>query len=316
MAMGDPDATVPVDVDLTRPNAARVYDFLLGGAHHWAIDREFAMKAMEIFPSVQRVARLNREFVQRAVLYLAGEGIRQFLDLGSGIPTAGNVHEIADLVDPGSRVVYVDYEAVAAAHSRYILDRLGDRRRHAFVQHDLLQPDAVWEQVCASGVLDPARPVGLLCGAVLHFLPDAPHPGGTGVSGVQEVMARYRDLLVEGSALALTHVTDVDIPDDLVSELRGFVQLYERSQTRAFIRTPDQIRQFFGGFTLEDSGLPWIPDWHPELEWRPRLQERLAADKCYASPLRELNLNEMPTTRQYQGVASRSCVRGGLAWKR
>ncbi|KAA9157958.1 methyltransferase [Amycolatopsis acidicola] len=320
--MNDEKPSWPPEVDLDHPNAARVYDYLLGGVNHWAIDRLFGEKAVAVFPTVRQVARLNREFVQRAVLYLMDSGVRQFLDLGSGIPTVGNVHEIADVVDPTSRVAYVDNEAVAVAHSRVLLEQHGDRERHAFVQHDLLEPDVVWEKACGSDVLDPAEPVGLVCGAVLHFLPDVV-TADAGIaedarvlSTIGDVMARYRELLPKGSAMAVSHVTDDGIPAEVEPEIRGFVDLYQESSTPAYFRSAREIQKFFGQFTLDDPGLAWIPDWHPELDWRQRARERLARNQLATHFLLDVDLDEIPATRLFQGRASSSCVLGAVGWKR
>jgi O-methyltransferase involved in polyketide biosynthesis len=187
----------PRGADLSKPSAARMYDWYLGGGTNYAIDREFGKQVLDVFPIVKPVALANRLLLQRFVRHLATQGVRQFVDLGSGVPTVGNVHQIADEVDTGSRVVYTDNEPVAVAHSELLLDRHGDPERHAVVNVDLRDPDEVWRQVKRTGVVDTSQPVGLLMIAVLHFVHDE----------VDDVMRRYRDHLPAGSHLAISHAT-------------------------------------------------------------------------------------------------------------
>jgi hypothetical protein len=161
---------VPEGVDLERPNPARIYDWFLGGSANWAIDRAFGEKVLETFPNVRNIAKVGRDFLGRGVHHLARQGVTQFLDLGSGVPTVGNVHEIADSVNPDSRCVYVDNEPVAVAHSQVLLERHGDPDRHAVLHGDLREPDEIWRRAMATGVLDPDRPIGLIVVGVLYFL--------------------------------------------------------------------------------------------------------------------------------------------------
>ncbi|WP_019816043.1 SAM-dependent methyltransferase [Saccharomonospora saliphila] len=243
-------------VDLETPNPARIYDWYLGGTTNWAIDREFGAKVLETYPAVRTMARVGREFLGRGVARLARLGVTQFLDLGSGVPTVGNVHEIADSVNPGSRCVYVDNEPVAVAHSRVLLEREGDPARHAVVECDLLRVDQVWEQALATGVLDPSRPVGLIVVNVLYFFGDD--------AGPHEVLARYRDLLPSGSYLLATHLTEDGVPET-DSERRAQVRdRYQRSSAPLHLRSRAEFTRFFDGLDLVDPGVVWVPEWCPD----------------------------------------------------
>ncbi|MFC4004755.1 SAM-dependent methyltransferase [Prauserella oleivorans] len=255
MSPSDPEF-VPEGVDLERPNPARIYDWFLGGTTNWAIDREFGAKAIETFPMVRTMAKVGREFLGRGVHYLARQGITQFLDLGSGVPTVGNVHEIADSVNPGSRCVYVDNEPVAVAHSKVLLEREGDPGRHAVLHADLRDVDEVWERAQGTGVLDPTRPIGLIVVNVLYFFGPDDDPHG--------VVARYRDRLPSGSYLLSTHLTADGVPAEGEEQREQIRRQYERSSSALFMRTREEFGRFFAGFDLVDPGLVWIPEWKPD----------------------------------------------------
>src|ERR671916_443195 len=164
---------VPAEVDLSRPSAARVYDYYLGGSHNLEVDRRMAREAISLWPDLPVIMQANRAFLRRAVRYLAERGTTQFLDIGSGIPTVGNVHEAAQQVHPGTRVVYVDSDPVAVAHSRAIL--AGDEHT-AVVNADLRQAEAILEDPAARATLDLDQPVAVLVVAVLHFVGDEDDP--------------------------------------------------------------------------------------------------------------------------------------------
>ncbi|SFP96845.1 S-adenosyl methyltransferase [Amycolatopsis arida] len=245
---------VPQGVDLEKPNAARTYDWYLGGTTNWAVDREFGKQVLQAFPSLKPLARINREFLRRAVRYCAAQGIHQFLDIGSGVPTAGNVHEVAEEVDPTSRVVYVDNEPVAVAHSKVLLEQRGDPRRHATINADLRDPEHLWNEATATGVLDPNEPMALLMVAVLHFIP----PG----AGAEEAVARYKELLPSGSYLVVSHATNDGVPPHLAAELGAAEERYKRANTPVGYRTREQFSAFFDGFELVEPGVVWFPEWH------------------------------------------------------
>ncbi|WP_420807936.1 SAM-dependent methyltransferase [Amycolatopsis antarctica] len=240
-------------IDLERPNAARIYDWALGGTANWAIDREFGEQALRRFPMVRTIAQLNRAFLGRAVRYATSCGITQFLDIGSGVPTVGNVHEVADAADGDSRCVYVDSEPVAVAHSRMLLEEHGDRHRHAVLHGDMRDVDDVWARALATGVLDPGKPIGLLMVAMLHFVPPK--------LDAHAAVAEYRELLPPGSCLILSHVTESGVPEAELEHLRPLVRQYDQSSTPASFRSHEEIAGFFGDFALAEPGLVPIPDW-------------------------------------------------------
>jgi SAM-dependent methyltransferase len=239
---------VPPDVDVERPSVARVYDYLLGGSHNFAADRDVARAAMAAIPDITVQAQANRAFLHRAVRYLADLGVWQFLDLGSGIPTLGNVHEIAQKLHPDARVVYVDIDPVAVAHSRHILT---DNTRATVVHADLRDSRRVLADEGLRRVLDLSQPVAVLAVAVLHSISDADEPA--------QIIARYRDAIVPGSYLVIAHGTD-NRPEDV----KQMAHLLQRSTTPVVPRTAPQIEAMFDGFDLVEPGLVWAPLWHPE----------------------------------------------------
>jgi len=240
---------VPDGVDIGRPSAARLYDYLLGGGHNFAADRELAERFLRAQPNARAIARLNRAFLRRSVLHLVDRGIRQFLDLGSGIPTVGNVHEIARKAAPGSRVVYVDFEDVAVAHSRMLLR--GDDSA-TILQEDMTDPDAVLSAARATGLFDFAEPIGLLAVGVFHFVPPRADPAG--------VVAAYRDAVAPGSGLALSQFT----ADLQPAEMVGIVEVMSRSANPMFPRSHAEITGLFAGFDVVAPGVVPLPLWRPE----------------------------------------------------
>ncbi|MEU6267011.1 SAM-dependent methyltransferase [Saccharopolyspora shandongensis] len=244
---------VPQDVDEEIPSAARLYDYLLGGAHNFAADRALAEKFLTALPSARDVARLNRAFLRRAVVCMAQHGVRQFLDVGSGIPTVGNVHEIAQAADPQARVVYVDYESVAVAHSQLLLE---GNDNATIIQADLVEPGTILEHPETRRLLDFDEPIGLIMAGVFHFVSheqDAP-----------AIITRYRDALTPGSYLALSHFT-ADISPD---EMAGVVEVMRRSSDPIHTRTHTEITELFTGFDLVEPGVVGTALWRPD---RPEL---------------------------------------------
>jgi hypothetical protein len=251
----------PPGVDLERPSVARVYDFYLGGDANWAIDREFGKKMLARFPLLRPIAKSNRVFLHRAVGYLAARGIRQFVDVGSGVPTVGPTHEIAENVAPDSRVVYIDNEPVAVAHSQMLLERHGDRDRHAAINADLRDPDDLWRKVRDTGVIDLAEPVALLLIAVLHVR--QPGPDGSDIG--DKVVARFRDMLTPGSYLAISQLTTDGVSPRMAEHLADLKRMYDTSSSsNAIFRDSTEIRSLFGDFEMVEPGLTWTPLWHPE----------------------------------------------------
>jgi hypothetical protein len=245
---------VPSHVDVDVPSAARLYDYLLGGAHNFEADRALANRFLVAQPNAKNIARLNRDFLRRAVLFLISKGVRQFLDIGSGIPTVGNVHEVAQHEDPACRVVYVDYEDVAFAHSELILD---GNKLATIVQADMTEPAAVLNADEARELLDFSQPIGLLMVGVFHFVsPDNDAPG---------IVAAYRDALAPGSWLAVSHFTADLMPD----EMANIVEVMKHTRDPIFPRSQAEIERLFAGFDLAEPGVVPTPLWHPDAPLAP-----------------------------------------------
>lgn len=239
---------VPEGLDVSRPSAARMYDYLLGGGHNFDADRRLAARVSGAHPGCWDIARLNRAFLRRAVLELSAAGVQQFLDLGSGIPTVGNVHEIAQGADPAARVVYVDHDPVAVAHCELILkgnDRAG------VVLADLRDPDSILTSPTTHRLLDFDQPVGLLMVCAAHFIADDADPVG--------LLGRYRAALAPGSYLALSHLT----ADSGAAEMDALVEVMRGSKDPIHPRSRAQITELFAGFELVEPGLVSVAEWRP-----------------------------------------------------
>ncbi|WP_054056017.1 SAM-dependent methyltransferase [Alloactinosynnema sp. L-07] len=247
--MAESTTWVPDGIDLDRPSAARLYDYLLGGGHNFAHDRELAERFLKAQPHAREIARHNRSFLRRAVLFMAGQGIRQFLDLGSGIPTVGNVHAIAQAADPTARVVYVDYEEVAFAHSHLML---ADNPNATIVQADLTDPDAVLGAAETRALLDFDQPIGLIMAGVFHFVPPRSNPA--------QIVARYRDATASGSWLAFSQFTRDLMPE----EMDRIVEVMKSSRDPMFPRSRDEIAALFEGYELVEPGIVPTALWHPD----------------------------------------------------
>ncbi|MFI7472576.1 SAM-dependent methyltransferase [Nonomuraea sp. NPDC049646] len=230
------------------PNLARMYDYMLGGTDNFAVDRLAIDQLAELVPEAVPLARANRAFLQRAVRYVAAAGITQFIDLGSGLPTQGSVHEVA----PAARVVYVDDDPVVAAHARALL---AGADRAAFLEADLLDHEEVLAR--AGRFLDLSRPVAIVLVSILHFLPDAADPQGA--------VAALREAVAPGSRLVISHATSMGRLSEEESPRRG---RRGSSGSGGADRSPAEIRAFFGGFALDPPGLVQAVDWRPD---RPKL---------------------------------------------
>ncbi|MEJ2860235.1 SAM-dependent methyltransferase [Actinomycetospora flava] len=236
-------------IDFERANAARIYDYLLGGACNFAVDREQASRILAQNPDMAYVCRANRDFLRRAVEWCLAHGITQFLDLGSGVPTAGNVHEIALAQHPDARVAYVDFEPVAVAHAHEVI---GGTEGVSVTRADMRDPEGVLAAPGVRDLLDVGRPVALLTVAVLHFVPDAELPS---------ILARYRAALAPGSAHVMSHGSaDHDDPE-LAARTRAIQDGYRGSATEVVLRSRPAIRELLGGNELVDPGLVDIVDW-------------------------------------------------------
>ncbi|MCP2258218.1 S-adenosyl methyltransferase [Streptoalloteichus tenebrarius] len=238
-------------VDLSRPNPARMYDYYLGGVHNFAVDRKAAADVLAILPETRDFALQNRAFLRRVVRYLVREaGVVQFLDLGSGIPTVGNVHEIAQDVNPDCRVVYVDHEPVAVAHSRKLLR---DNDNAAIVQADIQDTDTVLSHPDTRRLLDFDQPVAVLMLQVLPFVPDADDPGA--------IIGTYRSACAPGSFLALAHSLTPEFWPGAVDQA---IELYRRSTHPLHLRTPEQVEALFDGYDLVPPGVVFTAAWRPD----------------------------------------------------
>jgi hypothetical protein len=260
----DRPSWAPVEVDPTRPSVARVYDFYLGGSHNFESDRVFGQRTLQAMPRLPTILRDAREFLRRVVTYLCAAGVDQFLDLGSGIPTVGNVHEVALSVNPRARVVYVDNDPVAVAHGRVLLE---ENAYAAAVQADLRKPEATMAAAVATGLIDLRRPLGVLLLSVLHFVPDRDQPAA--------LVARYMETVAPGSYLALSCARG-----DGRAEADAVEEVYERQESpmRMHMRSWAEIETLFGSLSLVDPGLVLVPLWHPELADDLEPQARLPVD--------------------------------------
>jgi hypothetical protein len=245
----EPPSWASDDVDIEHASPARVYDYYLGGSHNFAVDRQIARQAMELWPELPLIMQANRAFLRRSVRYLVKQGITQFLDIGSGIPTEGNVHEVAQAAAPGTRVVYVDVDPVAAAHSRAIL---AGNPRADVVQADLRDVAAIFDDPMARGLLDPTQPLGLLMVAMLHFVPDQADP--------VNIVAQYRKMMPPGSYLVLSHATHEGRPDQAGSH----TELYRRAGAPLTMRSRLEVETLLGGFDLVPPGVVFLPLWRPD----------------------------------------------------
>ena len=239
----------PDSIDIEKPSAARMYDYYLDGSHNFAADRQLAEEAKSAFPNMREYCLANRAFLHRAVTALSELGIGQFLDLGSGIPTASNVHEVAQAVNPDARTVYVDCDAVAYAHGVALL---AGEPTACFVQADLRDPDDVLGDATVRGFLDFGRPIAVLLFSVLPFVPDADDP--------RAIVAAYRDACAPGSYLALTHGT-ADYHPAEAGELR---RVYNRASHSMTPRPRSAVHDLMAGYELIEPGLTDAILWRPD----------------------------------------------------
>jgi S-adenosyl methyltransferase len=253
---------LPPEIDTSRPHPARMYDYGIGGKNHFAADRELAEQIFAAWPSGRTSGRENRAFLGRAVKYLAGEaGIRQFLDIGTGLPTTDNVHEVAQAVAPSSRIVYVDNDPLVLAHARALLTSAPEGRT-AYIQADIREPQAILSDPATRDVLDFSQPVALMIVAILHYVPDEWNPTG--------ILATLMDALPSGSYLVASHITGEHDPA---------VAAFERADREAGI--PAQLRDSaefarlaFHGLDLVPPGVVSVADWRPDTSGpRPSIAE-------------------------------------------
>ena len=236
-------------IDTTVPTTARMYDFWLGGHDNFAADRAAALKVSEAAPEAQLMAVENRRFLRRAVRYLAADaGITQFLDIGTGLPTQGNVHQVAQDISPAARVVYVDNDPMVLAHSR-ALKTGGDTM---VIEADLRNPRAILDHPGTRKLIDFGQPLAVLLVAVLHFISDDDDPGA--------IAAAIRDALPPGSYLVLSHVSG-----DIRRESAASAAVhYKKVTADATLRGREEILRFFAGLELIEPGVVQVPYWRPD----------------------------------------------------
>jgi O-methyltransferase involved in polyketide biosynthesis len=235
---------------MTRPSVARVYDYYLGGSHNFESDRAFGDRVLQAMPDLPTVLRDNRDFLRRVVRHLCGLGIDQFLDLGSGIPTVGNTHEVASAAQPGTHVVYVDHDPVAVAHSEALLAGHDDA---TVILADVREPGEVLAAAARTGLLDVNRPVGVLMIALLHFVHDEDEP--------KRIISELMGALAPGSFLAVTHGrADGD------QGMRDAAGVYnqDRSPNPMRLRSAEELNDLFGNLTLVEPGVVLLPRWRPD----------------------------------------------------
>ena len=226
----------PDGLDVTRPSPARIYDYMLRGKHYFDTDARAAEKIMAVVPEIRDCAWSNRGFHQRAVAWIARQGVKQFLDIGSGLPTVGNTHEVAKKIHPDARVVYVDNDPMVELHSEGILDAA---ERVRVLCADLREPDSILDHPAVRSLIDPAEPTGLLMTAVLMFVSDSADPW--------DLMARYMRAMRSGSFLALSHLTDDAKPPVAVD---GFRRVFDHATEQMHFRSKEQVASFLEGLEV------------------------------------------------------------------
>ncbi|MFF9765511.1 SAM-dependent methyltransferase [Streptomyces sp. NPDC014636] len=250
------DGFEAVHIDTSRPHPARIYDYLLGGKDHYEVDQRAGDELAAAAPEARIGVRANRAFLRRAVRYVVGSGVRQILDIGTGLPTSPNVHEVAQTAAPDVRVAYVDNDPIVAAHGNALLSRSGSTR---IVLGDLREPRSVLDDPEVRRLIDFDRPIALLLVAILHFLADTDRPA--------EVVATLRDALPAGSFLVLSHATG-DFADRTAAQA-----VYTKATASLNLRGHAEVQRFFDGFELVEPGLVQVPFWRPDAPPPPRSDE-------------------------------------------
>ncbi|WP_412810656.1 SAM-dependent methyltransferase [Saccharopolyspora sp. MS10] len=236
-------------MDIDRPCAARIYDAFLGGGHNFGVEREFVERLQTAIPGVAGVFRENRAFLRRAVEHLLARGVRQFIELGSGIPTIGHVHEVAGRRTRRFSVLYADNEPLTVAHSRPLLS---DEPRAGIIQADIRDPTSILRSPEAAHLIDFEQPVALVMSAVLHFLEDADEP--------LRLVRAYQEAVPPGSALVISHLTGSEEPEPM-NLLAAF---YAETADPMVARPAEWIAECFDGFALQAPGVCYLGDWRPE----------------------------------------------------
>jgi hypothetical protein len=240
-------------LDTGRAHPARVYDVLLGGKDNFAADRAAAEQGLKVNPNAATAPRQNRAFLQRTVRFLAAQGIRQFLDIGTGLPTSPNVHEVAQQADPSARIVYVDNDPLVLTHARALLTS-APAGRTAYVDGDLRRADLILTAPELRETLDLRQPVGVLLFAILHFLDEADRP--------YEMIRRVMAAVPSGSYLVLSHITADYTPEAWAR----FAEVMRKQGITTRLRDRDEVAEFFDGLELVEPGVVPILKWRPEQE--------------------------------------------------
>jgi len=241
-------------IDITKPHAARVYDWALGGKDHYAADREYGEQVIAAAPDYPRLARANRGFLERAVRLVAGSGVRQFIDLGTGIPTSPSVHEVATAVDPSARVLYVDNDPIVSVHNDALLATVENVRS---IQADIRQPDEILAHPALRALIDFTEPVAVLLVAVFHVIPDSADPAG--------IVARFTEFMSPGSYLVLSQLTSDSDPAAVAASKAAT----DNTPIPLAFRSREEILAFFDGFDLVEPGLVSVREWRPVAEAQP-----------------------------------------------
>ncbi|MFG3257127.1 SAM-dependent methyltransferase [Streptomyces sp. NPDC048172] len=244
------------EIDTSKPHPARIYDYLLRGKDNYEVDRHAADELAAVAPEVRIGVRANRAFLQRAVREVVDSGVRQILDIGTGLPTSPNVHETAQAIAPDVRVAYVDNDPIVNAHASALLSRSGGTR---IVLGDLRDPRAIMEHPDVREIIDFDEPVALLLVAILHFLTDEERP--------EEIVAALRDALPDGSSLVLSHATS-DFADRSAAQA-----VYNKATASLNLRSRAEVERFFDGFELIEPGLVQVPFWRPDAPPPPQSEE-------------------------------------------
>jgi S-adenosyl methyltransferase len=247
MTAGDPLEVFRPDV----PSTARMYDYYLGGKDNYPADREAAERLIAAMPpgTIVTAAVQNRAFLGRAVRYLAGEaGIRQFLDIGTGLPTMQSVHDVAGSISADCRVVYVDHDPVVLAHGHDMLHGVANA---TIIKHDVRQPDEILTDPELHSILDLTAPVAILLVAILHFVPDAGDPAG--------IVRQLMDAVPSGSYVAISHVSSDSFP-----QMDKAADVYKNATSAIRNRTRAEVEALFAGLDLVEPGIVWLPQWRPD----------------------------------------------------
>jgi hypothetical protein len=264
------------ELDVTKPTSARLYDYFLGGTAHYDVDKVFAERMFKFFPHLDAGSHHNRGFLRRACRYMAAEGgIRQFIDIGSGIPTVGNTHHVVDEVVSDARVVYVDKDQEVVTRAHDLLSR-ENATNVSIIEADLRYPESIVDHPDTRRLIDFGKPVGLLMGSVWLFIPDDDRP--------YELMACYRSRIAPGSHIAMTHHSVDEAADEVKEMFTAVAQSYDETADPITLRGREQFTKFFDGMTIVEPGVVYAADWRPE---EPTGRDDLARPLNYAAVARK-----------------------------